>query len=51
MYIGAASVILQDKLAYNDGERDAVLLHHEFVVEGWNPNPANLNCLHASHAI
>jgi len=24
---------LQDKLAYDDGERDAVLLHHEFITE------------------
>lgn len=24
---------LQDKLSYGDGERDAVLLHHEFLVE------------------
>lgn len=26
--------VMQEKLAYVDGERDAVLLHHEFIIEG-----------------
>ena len=30
-------VTVQEKLAYDDGERDVVLLQQEFIVEGWNP--------------